>query len=296
MPTRSVILSLTGVLATVTPFARAEVAPSPPMLALSWGEGVETPAICLGRPNWFISVIPRSEQEKSEFQPGLLHQGDQISTKVLYVDPAHGLCLIETKKKLEGVTPFVLAKTGQLRPGQALHCRAGKKYCRTTVAGKTRTQDKNQPLPATLLRVRLENADDFCRPGMPLFDHKGNVVGVLTEREKQGAPVARAIPAPKLRKLIDEFETFRKSGNVRLGVLFEEENTTPEVHTVRPKSPAARGGVKPGDIFLKVNQIKIESLDELTDLCANLTAGKDTKITVLRGLERVNLVIVPEFR
>ncbi|MDB3941493.1 hypothetical protein N9406_11075, partial [Verrucomicrobiales bacterium] len=99
MPTRSVILSLTGVLVAVIPFARAEVAPSPPMLALSLGEGVETPAICLGRPNWFISVIPRSEQEKSEFQPSLLHQGDQISTKVLYVDPAHGLCLIETKKK-----------------------------------------------------------------------------------------------------------------------------------------------------------------------------------------------------
>ena len=296
MPTRSVILSLTGVLATAVPVARAQIDSTPPEVTLSWDDSVETPAICLGKPNWFISVIPHSHRSDSEFDPNLIHGEEQLSTKVLYVDPTHGLCLIETEESLEGIKPLDLTKTAQFRPGQILHCRSDKEYCRTTVAGRTRMQKKGQPLPAPLLRVHLENADEFCHPGMPLFDKKGNVVGVLMEREKPGEPFARAIPAPKLRKLVHEFETFRKSGNVRLGVLFEEEKTTPEVHEVRPDSPAARGGVKAGDIFLKVNQVKVESLDELTDLCANLTAGKDTKMTVLRGLERVDLVIVPEFR
>jgi hypothetical protein len=73
--------------------------------------------------------------------------------------------LIETKKKLEGVTPFVLAKTGQLRPGQALHCRAGKEYCRTTVAGKARTQDKNQPAACNIVASSIGKCRRFLPSG-----------------------------------------------------------------------------------------------------------------------------------
>jgi S1-C subfamily serine protease len=50
-----------------------------------------------------------------------------------------------------------------------------------------------------------------------------------------------------------------------------------------------------GDIILKVSGNEVETLDELADFCSEMTAGRETKITVLRGLEKLDLVIVPEF-
>lgn len=297
MSTRSLILSLTCLL--LLPFALLQAEKNEKKvirLSVQWNEEISTPAICLGVNTWFVSVIPNNLENGGAKAPRISTENTLHSAKILFTDEANGLCLIETESEIEGVTPSTLAKSGKLRAGLALHCRSGNKYCRTTIAGRTRTGDGKAGPSSPLIRVRLENPDAFCRPGMPLFNPDGEVVGVLTGREEPDSQVARAIPVPKLRKLIREFEVFRKSGSIRLGVLFEAENTTPEVHSVRPGSPAARSGIVPGDIFLRVNGAKVHSFDDLADICAGLTAGKETKVTVIRGVEKVQLVIVPEFR
>lgn len=297
MPTRSLILSLCGALLFSCVIASADTDETKtPKLSVQWNGEVSTPAICLGSPTWFVSVLPASVREGAVAAPKLASESSFYDADVLYTDEANGLCLIETELPIKGVTPSPLAASAKLRAGLTLHCRSGNKYCRTTIAGRTRLKGEKGLLPTPLIRVRLENPDAFCKPGMPLFNSKGEVVGILTEREEPDSQVARAIPVPKLRKLIREFEVFRKSGSIRLGVLFETDNPTPEVHSVRPNSPAERSGIKPGDIFLRVNGAKVHSFDDLADICAGLTAGNKTRVTVIRGVEKVPLVIVPEFR
>lgn len=265
-----------------------------PEITIQWSESDSTPAICLGRPSWFISIVPASVGLEGVKEPRLQLGEDSYLSKVLYLDPHQRLCLIECTADLPDVAPVSLTAPGNFLPGILLHCRSGKEACRSTIAGKERSYF-GEMLPMPLLRVRVEDGKQFCHPGMPLFNPEGELAGILTERTLATPQEAHAIPASQLRKLIEEFERFQKSGNVRIGVLFHEETSTPEVLEVRPDSPAEKGGIRVGDIILKVSGNEVETLDELADFCSEMTAGRETKITVLRGLEKLDLVIVPEF-
>lgn len=296
MSLRLVILSVAGAMSL--PASTVEIfsqdAGLIPNISVQWSESDSTPAICLGRPSWFISIVPASVGLEAVKEPRLHFGKESRESKVIYLDPHQRLCLIECVTERGDLEPVALASPGSFRRGKILNCRSGKETCRSTIAGKERTYF-GETLPMPLLRVRVEDGQHFCHPGMPLFNPEGELAGILTERTLATPEEAHAIPASQLRKLIDEFERFQKSGNVRIGVLFHEKTSTPEVLEIRPDSPAEKGGIEVGDIILKVSENEVKTLDELADFCSEMTAGRETKITVLRGLERIDLVIVPEF-
>ena len=55
------------------------------------------------------------------------------------------------------------------------------------------------------------------------------------------------------------------------------------VSAVNDGSPAARAGLRSGDVIVAVNGERIETLRELPRYIANLAAGQDAKMTVFRG-------------
>lgn len=294
MTAQKLLLCILGVTGVASLPLEAEEAP-PFQLAVHWTDQVTTPAICIGKPTWFVSVIPESIGAEEVKAPLLRTDEKEHPSRVLYVDPDQRLCLIESVETADTVKPVHLASGASVLPGNLLHCQLGAKGCRTIIAGKESTY-QGQTLSMPLLRVRLEDETSFCHPGMPLYNEEGELAGILTGRLLATPREAHAVPASQLRKLVGEFERFQRSGNVRIGILFHEETRTPEVLEVRPGSPAEKGGIEVGDIILRVNGRDVETLDELADFCAELTAGHRTRITVLRGLEKRELEIVPEFR
>ena len=59
-------------------------------------------------------------------------------------------------------------------------------------------------------------------------------------------------------------------------------------------SPAYRGGLRPGDWLLAIDERPIPSVDALQQLLARDQVGQSLQIRALRGRDRLSLVVVPE--
>ena len=72
-----------------------------------------------------------------------------------------------------------------------------------------------------------------------------------------------------------------------LGVMLVVDAGRPTVLEVIPDSPAAEAGLRPGDVFLAVDSVKIESLSDLRREFGGRAAGSEVELSLDRGGERI---------
>jgi len=63
---------------------------------------------------------------------------------------------------------------------------------------------------------------------------------------------------------------------------------------VVPASPAARAGLRDGDVLMKFHETAIGNRNDLTRVLRKLKADQEYKIEVQRGEESIVLKIIPE--
>ncbi|MFQ6110196.1 MAG: S1C family serine protease, partial [Candidatus Aminicenantales bacterium] len=102
--------------------------------------------------------------------------------------------------------------------------------------------------------------------GCPIFDTKGEVVGIITARINAGDPLywpgfcegGLAFPVNKIKKIAD---SIIKKGKIRKGWLgvtidhFREagQDTVPHITQIIPNGPAQRAGLRKGDVIIQYN-------------------------------------------
>jgi len=113
--------------------------------------------------------------------------------------------------------------------------------------------------------------------GGPLMDSKGNVVGVNTAIIAGAQNISFSVPAATAEWVVSEL---MEHGRVRrsflgLGALVQpaprnfqrefsfDKKTLVQVYNVVPGSPAARGGIEPGDLLIEVDGKQIGTTDEI---------------------------------
>jgi len=289
------ILSAVAAAAVSSPAEPLEETSQPQSLAeIRWANGERSPAICLGDDHWLVSVVPPGFEAKKNDEVTLHVASRDFASKVLFVHPSLGLCLIEAPAETPAFTRYPLGRGEPPAPGSLLQCRSGDFSCRTSIAGKDRSY-RGATFPVPLLRVRIAEGDHFCPIGTPLISDDGVLEGILVRRDGANQDVAHAVPAAQLHKIVREYESFRRSGNVWVGMIFHNMSTTPEVVEVRKGSPAEEAGIEVGDVILGLNGMDIESLAELSEVIHSLPAGEKSGITVLRGLKTRSLDLVPRF-
>lgn len=266
----------------------------PDEVVLQWSETQWTPAVPTSNKSWFLGVAPRTADLRAGSSISLKAGTHQLQAKVLHFDEAHRLCLIETPEPVSGIRPVEFADTPLPEAGRKLNCWKPDSSCPTTIVGKEYSI-RGEPLSSPLLRVRVADAEEFCHPGTPLVCGEGKLFGILTEVISETSGEAHAIPASCLTKLLTEFERYQRSGKVRVGLVFEDRAKTPQVVEVRPQSPAASAGMKPGDVILSVAGHDVPDLDDLTQVMHLLTAGNPVDVRILRGLQEETVHITPEF-
>jgi S1-C subfamily serine protease len=143
--------------------------------------------------------------------------------------------------------------------------------------------------------------------GGPLVDTHGRVVGVNTAIIAGAQGIAFAIPAATARMVAS---TLIRDGRVRRALLGVSGAATPigqvlaralglsalsgiRVLDVTPRSAAARGGIRPGDIVVALDGATIASLTDLQRALAAERIGRDALVTVIRRGERVTLTVTP---
>ncbi len=156
--------------------------------------------------------------------------------------------------------------------------------------------------------IGMTRYDDFIQTdasinqgnsGGPLFNLKGEVVGINTAIIAPGQSgsigIGFAIPSNAASKVIDQLVNYGETRRGWLGVRIQEVTTEIAeavdlkkaegalVASVGEKSPADKAGVKAGDIILKFDGKKIDTMRALPKVVANTEVGKNVEVQIWRN-------------
>ena len=137
--------------------------------------------------------------------------------------------------------------------------------------------------------------------GGPLFNLRGEVIGINTAIINFAQGIGFAIPSNMAKHVIEQLIAKGKVVRGWLGVGIQP--MTPElakkfgvtegegvlVNEVFEKDPAAAAGIKPGDIIVKIDGAVVDSPNKLSRLIGSLPPGATSKIEVVRDLRHVVL-------
>jgi serine protease Do len=141
----------------------------------------------------------------------------------------------------------------------------------------------------THLRVNLPTQRGEA--GAPLLNMKGEVVGIVVSRLENHS-ACYAVPIEAAEKIRSDFVRFGEARHGWVGINVSEaaqpvEGSRAEMRQIIEDTPAARSGIKPGDILLQVGRKKIIQPEDVLDASFFITAGDTVPITVMRGNQKL---------
>ncbi len=140
--------------------------------------------------------------------------------------------------------------------------------------------------------------------GGPLYNMKGEVVGINTAIIPYGQGIGFSIPIntakPLIPQLVDKGEVTRGYLGVSIQPLTPdlakslklEETKGALVSDVTPGSPAAKAGIQPGDVIMSFDKKTVEDARALSSLVADTPVGREVSVTVFRDGQKQKLPVV----
>src|SRR5438309_606228 len=127
--------------------------------------------------------------------------------------------------------------------------------------------------------------------GAPLLNMKGEVVGIVVSSLENNS-ACYAVPIEAAEKIRSDFVRFGEARHGWVGISVSEapqpvEGSRAEMAQIMEETPAARSGIKPGDILLQVGQKKVTQPEDVLDASFFITAGDTVPITVVRGEQKL---------
>ncbi len=232
----------------------------------------------------------------------------EYQAKVVGVDTRTDVAVI--KIDVKGLPVVKIGDANKLRPGEwviAIGSPFGFENSVTagivSATGRSMPGADNSPVPF----IQTDVAVNPGNSGGPLFNLDGEVVGINSQIYSQSGGymgLSFAIPIDVANNVRDQLVKNGRVSRGRIGVQIQEVNAQlaesfgldrPRgalVGRVEPDGPAAKGGVKAGDVILKVDGRIVERSSELPLLIANVRPGNKTNIEVWRdrGTKQLTLV------
>ena len=177
--------------------------------------------------------------------------------------------------------------------------------------------DQSGNIAETLDNVIQTDADiNLGNSGGPLIDLAGDVIGINVAIDQSGSSIGFAIPINDARPVIKSVREIGRIVRTRLGVRYHM--LTPEIAqelklskdsgawisvntdgtpSVLPDSPADKAGLKPGDIVMEVNGIKLQGKTTLLSVIQKYKPGDKIGLRVFRdGKIIVLTAVLDEFK
>ena len=146
------------------------------------------------------------------------------------------------------------------------------------------------------IHLRVNAPTQRGEAGAPLLNMKGEVVGIVVSGLENNS-ACYAVPIEAAEKIRSDFVRFGEARHGWIGV----NNVSPAskqvggsramVTQVADDTPAARSGLKEGDVLLQVGKKKIADPEDVFDASFYITAGDSVPITVMRGNEKMTFQV-----
>jgi len=134
--------------------------------------------------------------------------------------------------------------------------------------------------------IQTDAAINKGNSGGPLLNTAGAVVGVNSQiRSESGdnAGIGFAIPSNTVRSVVTQLIATGKAQHAFLGVTIDSTASNALIADVRGGTPAAKAGLKKGDVVTSLGGHQISSPDELASIINSYKPGDSVKITYERG-------------
>jgi len=159
-------------------------------------------------------------------------------------------------------------------------------------------------LGITDTRLELIQTDAAINPGNsggPLLDADGAVVGINTlVRSGPGAGLGFAIPINRARSIAQQLVTKGSVSHAMIGVGLDAvrsssgaQVTGALVRSVMPAGPAARAGLRVGDVITAAADQAVRDPAQLTQLVERNGVGRSMELTVQRQGQTLRLQVTP---
>src|SRR5882724_5817753 len=141
--------------------------------------------------------------------------------------------------------------------------------------------------------MRLNLPSQRGEAGAPLLNIKGEVVGIVVSSLENNA-ACYAVPIEAAEKIRGDFMRFGEARHGWVGINVSVarqpvEGSLAEMTHIMEDTPAARSGIKAGDILLQVGRKKVTQPEDVLDASFFITSGDVVPITVMRGNQKLTV-------
>lgn len=225
------------------------------------------------------------------------------TAKLIGADPRTDVALLKIDAK--DLPTLKLGNSDQLKVGEwVLAIGSPFGFDHSVTAGIVSAKGRSLPNESYVPFIQTDVAINPGNSGGPLFNLKGEVVGINSQiftRSGGFMGLSFAIPIDVAMNVANQLKTEGKVSRGWLGVVIQEvdKDLAESFGLDRPAGalvaqtlddgPAAKSGIKVGDVILSVNGQKIEESADLPHLIGNLKPGAKADMEIIREGKRQNL-------
>jgi S1-C subfamily serine protease len=260
-------------------------------------------------PDGFILTNNHVVEHANEIEIGLT-DGDTLPARFIGTDPATDLAVV--RADANGLPAAQLGDSSSLRVGQLVIAIGNPLGFSNTVSTGV-ISALGRALRGQSGRL-IENIIQTSVPlnpgnsGGPLVDSRARVIGITTAMIAVAQGIGFAVPVNTAKYVVGELVTRGKVRRAYLGLAgqsapigrrlqryFELPHATAvQIVSVEPDGPAQRAGLREGDRIVAVNGQDVASVDDIHRILANQSVSTTLIVTILRGVERLELNLIPQ--
>ena len=230
-----------------------------------------------------------------------LNDGKEYAAEIVGADPLSDIAVLKIKSD-EKFLPVKFGDSDSARVGDWVIA-IGNPFGLggTVTSGIISARNRSIGLSRYEDYIQTDASINTGNSGGPLFDMKGDVIGINTAILGQSGSIGIgfSIPSNSAKKVIDQLIKFGETKRGWLGVriqivtkeIAEEENLDKPrgalVVGVSENSPSDKAGIKSGDIILEFDGKKINEMKELPKIVAETEVGKTVDVKVWRNKREV---------
>ncbi|UZP66346.1 trypsin-like peptidase domain-containing protein [Desulfovibrio mangrovi] len=233
----------------------------------------------------------------------LLQDGRSFDADMVGSDPDFDLAVLRLKNAAD-LPETPMASSGDIMPGEtviAIGNPFGFGHTVTTgvVSALNRSIKTEQGVFTDF--IQTDAAINPGNSGGPLLNIEGQLIGINTAIFAKAEGIGFAIPIDKAKRAVTELLDTGSVSPVWLGVAGQniDQRMASWLRLKSPRgmlitevyadTPAATGGLKPGDVMLGLNGIAVEDNDHYLQLLRNHTQGELIRLQMLRDGKPMNL-------